>query len=228
MRLSKIRRWEENLTRSCVHQPPVDEIAAGGTYMRGRWAEEVFGQAGPVTLELGCGRGEYSVALARRDPARNVVGVDIKGHRFWHGAKTAEDEGLTNLAFLRARIEYIDHYFGPDEVDCVWLTFSDPQPQNNKGTKRITSPVFLRRYSRFLKPDGRVHVKTDSELLFETTRDQASEAGFEVTLASDDVHGRLVHEVPPGLAELLSLRTLYEQRWISRGARIRYLELRRV
>jgi tRNA (guanine-N7-)-methyltransferase len=227
MRRSKVRRWEENAGFECVHQPPVHEIAAGGTYMRGCWARDVLGTSGPLALELGCGSGAVSLALARRDPTRGVVGVDIKGHRFWIGAKAALAEDLTNIAFLRARIEYIDHYFGPAEVEEVWLTFSDPQPKDDKGTKRITSPVFLRRYGRLLTEDGRVHVKTDSPLVYERTRDEAAQAGFEVAVASEDVHGELVHTAPADLVELLAVQTRFEEKWRAGGARIRYLQLRR-
>ena len=226
MRRTKQRRWEENTGFACVHQPSIREIKAGGTYMRGDWASEVLGTQGPIALELGCGSGAVTLALARRDPSRGVVGVDIKGHRFWLGAKTALAEGLDNVAFLRARIEYIDHYFGPDEVDEIWLTFSDPQPKDEKGTKRITSPVFLRRYSRFLTEDGRVHVKTDSALVYERTRDEAAQAGFEVAVASEDVHGDLIHRTPAELADLLAVQTRFEERWRADGARIRYLQLR--
>jgi len=227
MRRNKVRRWEENAQFDCVHQPPVHEIAAGGTYLRGRWAEDALGTTGPLALELGCGTGDLSLALARHDPRRGVVGVDIKGHRFWVGAKAALAEGLTNLAFLRTRIEYIDHFFGPDEVQEIWLTFSDPQPKDDKGTKRITSPVFLRRYGRFLTEDGRVHVKTDNALVYERARDEAAEAGFEVAVASEDVHGELLPRAPAELAKLLSVETRFEEKWRAGGARIRYLQLRR-
>lgn len=227
MRRSKVCRWEENLGFACVHQPSISEIAAGKTYLRGTWGQEALGTQGPIALELGCGSGAVTLALGRRDRSRGVVGVDIKGHRFWMGAKAAHEEQLGNVAFLRARIEYIDHYFGPDEVDEVWLTFSDPQPKDEKGTKRITSPVYLRRYSRFLTGSGVVHVKTDSPLVYERTRDEASQAGFEVVMASEDVHGELLHRAPEDLAELLSVQTHYERKWRMGGASIRYLQLQR-
>jgi len=227
MRRSKIERWTENEGFPCVHQPPVREIAEGGTYMRGRWGAEVFGLEAPLALELGCGCGAVTLALARSDRTRGVVGVDIKGHRFWHSAKVATQEGVSNVAFLRGRVEYIDHYFGASEVGEVWLTFSDPQPKDDKGTKRITSPVFLRRYARFLAPGAVVHVKTDSALVYERAVTESGEAGYEVALASEDVHGELVHEAPTELAELLAVQTRYEKKWRARGERIRYVQLRR-
>lgn len=226
MRINKTSKWQENTTRACVFEPPVREIAEGGTFMQGRWRSDVFEHGGPLILELGCGRGEYTLELARRYPQRNHLGVDIKGHRFWFGAKRVEQEQLGNAAFLRARIEYIDHFFAPGEVDEIWLTFSEPQLRDGKGTKRITSPVFMRRYERFLVPGGLVHVKTDSEFLYERTLSDIREAGYEVTIASDDVYGRLVHDVPEELREQLEVSTQFERKWLKQGKLIRYLQIR--
>jgi tRNA (guanine-N7-)-methyltransferase len=226
MRRSKTLKWRENIARACVYEPPVREIAEGGTFMRGQWRSQVFGHDGPLTLELGCGRGEYTLELARRYPQRNHLGVDIKGHRFWFGAKRVEQEQLTNAAFLRARIEYMDHFFAPGEVDEIWLTFSEPQVRDGKGTKRITSPVFMRRYERFLVPGGLVHVKTDSTFLYERTLSDLRAAGYEITIASDDVYGRLVHEVPDDLREVLEVNTQFERKWLKQGKRIRYLQVK--
>ena len=130
-----------------------------------------FGNDRPITLELGCGKGEYTVGLARRHPDRNFIGVDIKGHRFWRGAKTSSEEGLDNVAFLRTKIEFVQNFFAEGEVAEVWLTFSDPQPKDEKGTKRITSEVFLKRYQQFMVPGGLIHVKSDSELLYALSKE---------------------------------------------------------
>ena len=227
MRRSKTLRWQENRTFSCVHQPPVAEVAAAGSYNRGRWAREILHTRGPITLELGCGGAETTLALARRDPTRGFVGVDIKGHRFWHAAKTVEVEGLGNVAFLRARIEYIDHYFGPGEVGDIWLTFSDPQPKNTKGTKRLTSPIFLRRYARMQVPKARVHIKTDSDDLFALAQKEPPEAGYEITRIVADIHAPLPTNFPADLAEILSVKTRYERKWLARGKRIHYVQLMR-
>lgn len=227
MRRTKTLRWQENLERANVHQPDIQEIARGGRYNQGQWAE-VLGAPGPLALELGCGGGETTLALARQNETRGVIGVDVKGHRFWEGAKIAEEEGLSHVAFLRARIEYIDHYFAPAEVGQVWLTFSDPQPKDEKGTKRITSPVFLRRYRRILSGSGTVHVKTDSELIYERTREEAHEADFRVVRSSEDVHGSFLEEIPESLAEVLRTQSRYEERWRREGKLIHYLELEQV
>lgn len=229
MARSKRQRWVLNQGLPHVYEPPVREMLGRPFELRGRWNEEVFTVPRPITLELGCGRGDYTFQLAGRCPDRNFVGVDIKGHRFWHGAQAVAEAGLTNAAFLRARIELIEQCFAPGEVDQIWLTFSDPMPRDGKGTRRITSPVFLARYARVLSGRGPVHVKTDSQLLYERTLEGAREAGHEVVLATDDLHGELLPD-PGGvldgeLREELAIRTHYEARWIAAGRRIRYLQL---
>ncbi|MDA1265354.1 MAG: tRNA (guanosine(46)-N7)-methyltransferase TrmB [Planctomycetota bacterium] len=222
-RRTKQERWEDNHGRPSVHEPPPLEINSGGTYMRGRWAREVFGRRAPLTLEIGCGHGEYCLALARRDLGRNVIGIDIKSHRFWLGAKTAEQEGLQHVAFLRGRAEFIERFFAPGEVSEIWLTFSEPQLRNAKGTKRITSRVFLERYRRVLTPGGLVHIKTDSELIYERALAEAAPSGFRVTLDVPDVD--VTAGLEAELVELLGVQTKYERKWRERGIQIRYLRL---
>lgn len=222
----KLRKWEENAAFSHVFEPDLKSIVDGATWNRGNWADKVFGNGLPITLELGCGKGEYTVGLARRHPDRNFIGVDIKGHRFWRGAKTAQEEGLFNVAFLRTKIEFVQNFFAEGEVSEIWLTFSDPQPKDEKGTKRITSEVFLRRYQQFMKPGGLIHVKSDSPLLYALSKAGWTEAGFPVLEDSQDVHGDLVHRVAPDFAEVLRIRTYYESRWLDEGKKIHYLRTR--
>lgn len=226
MTRTKRQKWELNRRLPRVFEPPIAEVVRGAEFLRGTWHAGVFGNQHPITLELGCGRGTYTVELARRHPARSFVGVDVKGHRFATGARAAAEEGLANVAFLRGKVEFIERYFAPAEVAEIWLTFSDPQPRDGKGTKRITSPYFLERYARVLAPRGLVHVKSDSPLLYRRTREGALAAGHEVLAASDDVHGRFVRECEPELAELLAIRTTYEERWVAAGRRIHYLRIR--
>ena len=145
---SKRERWAENAELECVHEPDLSEVAAGRSYLRGRWAADHFGDEAPLTLELGCGQGLFAVDLARRFPDRSHVGVDVKGHRFWRGARLATDEGVRNAAFLRARIQWLDRFFGPGEVAEIWVTFSDPQLADKRGTKRLVSPCWCRRAPR--------------------------------------------------------------------------------
>ena len=162
----KLVKWQELATFERVFEPTLQEAVDGTDYeLKGSWSQKVFGNDHPIVLELGCGKGEYTLAQARRDPSRNYIGVDIKGQRVWRGAKTANEEEMQHVAFLRTRIEFVDRYFGPNEVSEIWLTFSDPQPKDEKGTKRITSSVFIeKRYRKFLKPGSLIHVKSDSTL----------------------------------------------------------------
>ena len=186
--------------------------------MRGRWREEFFHNTNPVVLELGCGRGEYTVGLAEMFPEKNFIGVDIKGARMWTGATDSLRKGMKNVAFLRTHIEIIDRFFAKDEVQELWLTFSDPQMK--KATKRLTSTYFLERYRRFLSDGGLVHVKTDSNFLFTYTRLLLEANHLPVEVMTDDLY----HS---GQAdEILSIRTYYEQQWLDRGIDIKYIRFR--
>jgi tRNA (guanine-N7-)-methyltransferase len=223
----KLVKWLENRTFDRVFEPPLEEAVEGKEFVhKGQWRENVFQNDHPIVLELGCGKGEYTVGQARKYPHKNFVGVDIKGHRFWRGAKTANEESLANAAFLRTRIEFIDRFFAPNEVDEVWITFSDPQPKDEKGTKRITSSIFIERYKKFLKPGSLVHVKSDSPLLYALSKESYLEAGYDILVDSQDVYGELVHRVDDELRALLEIRTFYEQMWLEEGRKIHYMQLK--
>ena len=186
--------------------------------MRGAWNERFFKNNHPIVLELGCGRGEYTVGLGRLFPEKNFIGVDIKGARMWSGAKESAETGMTNVAFLRTNIEIIDRFFAPGEVSEIWLTFSDPQMK--KATKRLTSTYFMTRYRRFLVDNGLIHLKTDSNFMFTYTRYMVEHNHLPVEVLTDDLY----HS---GLAdEILSIRTYYEQQWLDRGLNIKYLRFR--
>ena len=186
--------------------------------MRGAWNERFFKNNHPIVLELGCGRGEYTVGLGRLFPEKNFIGVDIKGARMWSGAKESAETGITNVAFLRTNIEIIDRFFAPGEVSEIWLTFSDPQMK--KATKRLTSTYFMERYRRFLVDNGLIHLKTDSNFMFTYTRYMVEHNHLPVEVLTDDLY----HS---GLAdEILSIRTYYEQQWLARGLNIKYLRFR--
>ena len=212
----KIRKFKENEEFKCLIQPRMDEVMHKDHPLKGRWGAEIFGNSHPIILELGCGKGEYTIALAERFPQNNYIGVDIKGARLWKGAKYATGHSLPNVAFLRTRIDFIDSLFGPSEVSEIWLTFSDPQPK--KPNKRLSSPIFLERYSHFLRPDGIIHLKTDSQLLHESTLEVIREGGHTLLEADNDIYGS-------GLVEresLLSIQTFYEQMFLSEGKAITY------
>lgn len=184
--------------------------------MAGHWRENYFHNDNPIVLELGCGRGEYTVGLAQRDPNKNYIGIDIKGARMWAGAKQAELAQMSNVAFLRTNIEMLCHFFAPDEVDEIWITF--PDPQMKKVTKRLTSTAFLQRYASFLKPDGIVHLKTDSNFLYTYTDALVKVNNLPVEVNTTDLY----HS---GLADdILSIRTYYEQQWLDRGLNIKYIK----
>jgi len=223
----KLRKWAENATFNHVFEPDLKEAVRGvDADVKGKWANEVFLNDNPITLELGCGKGEYTVGLAKQYPNRNFIGVDIKGHRFWRGAKTAKEESIPNVAFLRTKIEFIDRYFDKDEVSEIWLTFSDPQPKDEKGTKRITSPVYIERYKKLLKPGSIINVKTDSVLLYDLSKEGYLEKGYNILQDSQDVYGELVNEVDEDLKAALEIVTYYEDRWLSEGKKIHFLQLK--
>lgn len=213
----KIRRFAENATFRCVVQPEFEEAFRKDYKLKGAWNREFFGNDNPIVLELGCGRGEYTVALAQRFPERNFIGVDVKGARLWRGAKTATETGMGNVAFLRTRIEFIESFFAPGEVDEIWITFPDPQLHKNRIKKRLTAPQFLAMYARFLRPGGGINLKTDSAHLHEYTKNLAQGNGLPVSACCADIYGT-------GFAdEVLSIKTTYEQRFLQQGLPITYL-----
>ena len=185
--------------------------------MQGHWHEQYFHNNNPIVLELGCGKGEYTVELAKLHPDMNFIGVDIKGARMWTGATQALNEGLKNVAFLRTNIEIIERFFAPDEVQEIWLTFSDPQMKNPH--KRLTSTFFLERYRKFLIDGGIIHLKTDSNFLFTYTTYLVEKNQLPVLLRTTDLYSQ-----GPEYAEVASIQTYYESMWIARGLNIKYMK----
>ena len=201
-----------------VFEYPYSQVADTPCEMKGNWNRDFFKNDHPIVLELGCGRGEYAVGLARRYPEKNFIGVDIKGARMWTGAKQAQEEGLANVAFLRTNIEIIDRFFAPGEVSEIWLTFSDPQMK--KVTKRLTSTYFMERYRKFLVPGGLVHLKTDSNFMFTYTKAMVEANHFPVEFITDDLYHSGLDD------DILRIRTYYEQQWLDRGLSIKYIKFR--
>lgn len=218
---NKISRFAENATFEHVVQPTFTELMTDALPLRGRWNADFFEREAPLVLELGCGRGEYTIGLARLAPQKNYLGVDIKGARIWRGAKTAVELGLDNVGFLRTHVDHLLRCFGPQEVDEIWLTFSDPQI--GKARKRLTSPLFLARYKEILKPGGVIHLKTDSPLLYEYTLEQIAAQGLTIQERSAEVYAELVPRVSPEEQAVLNIRTYYERMWLAAGRTIHYV-----
>lgn len=216
----KLRKFRENETFENLLQPTTAEVFQKDHPMKGNWGEKMFGNNNPIILELGCGKGEYTIALAEKFPQNNYIGVDIKGARLWKGAKYATEKSLKNVAFLRTRIEFIDSIFAQGEVSEIWLTFSDPQP--NKPRKRLSSPLFLERYSHILKEDGIIHLKTDSQLLHEYTLETIESENHILFEANNDIYGTNRAEND----DILSVKTFYEKQFLAKGMAITYAKWR--
>ena len=219
----KLQRFAENLTFANLFQVGFEELERDGFALRGQWREH-FGNDHPLTLELGCGKGDYTLALARIHPERNFIGVDIKGARLWRGAKTATEEQMPNVAFIRTRIEMIDRFFAPDEVSEIWITFCDPQPK--KPNKRLTAPRFLDTYSRFLAPQSTLHLKTDSQELYDYTLNEVLPArNVEVLASTNDLYSVPADSVGGAIfAEARLTQTFYERMFLAEGKPITYLQ----
>ena len=223
----KLRKFAENETFSCLLQPSSKELLADGFFslrdhsVKGHWYPQMFPVQHPLVVELGCGKGEYTIDLAQRLPDRNYVGVDIKGARLWKGAKYATEHSLSNVAFLRTKVEFLEALFAPGEVSEIWLTFSDPQVRSENS--RLTSPLFLERYRKFLAPGGVVHLKTDSRFLHEYTKAVCAANGLEVLQCTEDLYGS-PERLP--MPELYEVQTFYEKMFLEQGYKITYMSFR--
>jgi len=224
MSKNKLSKFADMATYPHVFEAPFSALGEGTFKLRGRWHDDFFGNRNPIVLELGCGRGEYTVGLARMFPDKNFIGVDIKGARMWTGATESLRDGLKNVAFLRTNIEFIERFFAQDEVAEIWLTFSDPQMR--KATKRLTSTFFLNRYRRILIDGGLIHVKTDSNFLFTYTRCLLERNALPALVETADLYHDLAASGDEETRRILGIRTYYETQWLARGLAIRYLKFR--
>ncbi len=229
MSKGKLAKFADMVANPLVIEAPYNTIQEETSFeLKGHWHELFFKNSNPIVLELGCGRGEYTVGLARKYADTNFIGVDIKGARMWTGAQEAQKEGMQNVGFLRTHIEFIDRFFALDEVSEIWLTFSDPQMK--KATKRLTSTYFLERYRRFLTDGGLIHLKTDSSFLFTYTEEMLKANHLVPECSTRDLYKPLPNspqrEEPDGSEEARSIQTYYEQMWRDRGIAIKYLRFR--
>jgi len=216
---NKLKRFNENETFSNVFQPTRDALVKSNYKLKGHWRSEVFKNNKPLVLELGCGKGEYAVALAKKYPNINFVGIDIKGARFWRGAKTAIEDNIPNVAFLRTQIELIDHAFAENEVDEIWITFPDPQIKYKRTKHRMTNATFLERYKQILKPKGVVNLKTDSEFMHGYTLGLLHGAGHNVLYANHNVYKQ---EGSP--EDVTNIQTFYESQYLEQNKPITYIK----
>jgi len=216
---NKLARWTELGSYDNVIQPEIGDVSGKDHLIKGRWHKDIFKNENPIILELGCGKGEYTIGLANRFPDNNYIGIDIKGARMWRGAKTANEQNLPNVAFLRTRIEFINSFFSTDEVDEIWITFPDPHPGGRNSNKRLTSPWFLNSYRLFLKDKGIIHLKTDNKELYEFTGKVLSYNSLETIRSMNDLYAEKIDRI-------LSIRTHYEKIFLDEGLKINYLSFR--
>ena len=218
---NKLKRFGENEAFGNVFQPSRETVVSGEFELKGKWNSDFFRNSNPIILELGCGKGEYSVGLAEKFPEKNFVGIDIKGARFWRGAKTAVENGLENVAFVRTQIELINHIFAENEVDEIWITFPDPQIKYKRTKHRMTNSEFLQLYKKILKTEGIVNLKTDSEFMHGYTLGLLHGEGHEVLYANHNVY---VNEGSP--IEVTEIQTFYEKQYLEINKAITYIRFR--
>lgn len=221
---NKLERWAEMEGFPHVIQDSRAELMKTPHAIQGKWNSDFFKNEHPIVLELGCGKGEYTVGLARRFPNKNFIGIDVKGARIWRGAKTVLEEKISNAGFIRTRIDFIAAFFSPGEVSEIWLTFSDPQPRPQWEKKRLTSPWFLERYTRLLGKDGIIHVKSDSDFLYEYTREVIRRYQLKCIVDTSDLYGDDFNSFDAETKDILDIRTFYEEMWLSKGKKIKYLK----
>lgn len=214
---NKLRKFAENETFENLFQPSFDEVWRTDFHLKGKWNNSFFRNDNPIVLELGCGKGEYTVNLAKSYPSKNFIGVDIKGARLWKGAKESNDLSLYNVAFIRTRIENIASFFAKNEVSEIWITFPDPQPRPSKARKRLSSSRFLSYYQQFVVNNGLVHLKTDSQELHEYTKAVVEANGLNTLTCTNDLYNNNIAD------KSLSIRTFYESMFLEQGKPITYL-----
>jgi tRNA (guanine-N7-)-methyltransferase len=213
----KLVHFTENLTFPFLFQPKYHDLVPRFR-LRSLWGEEFFHNGNPIVLELGCGKGEYTVALGALHPESNYIGIDLKGSRLWRGCKSVTEQGLTNVAFVRTQVNHIPFIFGPGEVSEIWITFPDPQPKRER--KRLTAPMFFQKYREVLRNDGIIHLKTDDSDFFSYTLEVVKELGLNLLFSTTDLYNS-GHD-----GDVLSTRTYYENIWLEKGKEICYLKVR--
>lgn len=224
---NKLARFAEMAAFSNVFQVPFKEAQHQSHSLKGNWSKEVFKNNKPIVLELGCGKGEYTVGMAKVFPNKNFIGIDIKGARMWRGAKTALEENIDNARFLRTRIELVDSFFSENEISEIWITFPDPQMRRDREAKRLTSPGFMKNYFKFLKSGGLIHLKTDSAFLFEYTNEIAASLPVIITITTPKLYMDIKNfDLPEKEKEILGIPTFYEKKFSEIGHEICYIQMK--
>jgi tRNA (guanine-N7-)-methyltransferase len=222
----KLSRFAEIKNFPNVFEPSIKEIAVNGYYMKSNWHSDYFKNNNPIVLELGCGKGEYTIGLSKQFPDKNFIGVDIKGARIWRGAKTAHDEKRSNVAFLRTKIDFIESFFSMGEVSEIWITFPDPQPKKSKARKRLTAPGFINRYKNILTSNGIIHLKTDNTALYEYTLESLTENSHEIIFSTNDLYSSVILPQNLEAAGITDIKTHYEAIFTAKGEKIKYIKFR--
>ena len=220
MSKNKLAKFAENETFPNFFQPSYNDIKENGFPLKGKWATDFFKNDNPIILELGCGRGEYTIGLAEIFPDKNFIGIDRKGARIWKGCKTSIENNMENVAFLRMQINHIVSYFEKNEISEIWITFPDPQPKRSKVNKRLTSPLFLDFYRQIVKLGGIIHLKTDDDSLYAYTLEVIADLGEELIEKQDDIYASQNPD------ETLKIETYYEKMWREEGKSIKYIKFK--
>lgn len=213
---NKLERFAENLTFDNLFQVGFEQLKDKDFFLKGKWREEYFKNDNPIVLELGCGKGEYTVGLGEKYTNKNFIGIDIKGARLWRGCKTAFENKMNNVAFLRCQIQMLEKLFDKDEVDEIWITFCDPQLKNEN--RRLTCPRFLERYAKVIKPDGILYLKTDSTELYEYTSEMLKQENHTILFESNDLYGTDLED------DVKDIQTFYEKMYLKEGKKIKYIK----
>ena len=220
MSKNKLEKFAENETFPNFFQSGYHKIKEEGFALQGKWTKDFFKNNQPIILELGCGRGEYTVGMAEIFPNKNFIGIDRKGARMWKGCKASIENNMSNVAFLRTQINHIPYYFGNDEISEIWITFPDPQPKRSKANKRLTSPLFLDFYRQILKQDGIIHLKTDDDSLYAYTLEVIENLQNELIEKQDDIYASV------NIDKTLKIETYYEKMWKEEGKSIKYVKFK--
>ncbi|MCK5822469.1 MAG: tRNA (guanosine(46)-N7)-methyltransferase TrmB [Bacteroidales bacterium] len=225
MAKKKLQHFKEFGSFDFTFEPDFKEFFQADYHLKGKWSKKVFNNNNPIVLELGCGKGEYATNLASQNPNKNFIGIDIKGNRMWKGANIAFEKKITNIAFLRTQIEFVDSFFTKNEIDEIWITFPDPQLKKRRNKKRLTSALFLNKYINILKPNGFVNLKTDNIVLYDYTLSLVKQNELEINVSTNDLYSEKNTELNK-LSEAKSIKTFYEKQYLEKEEKIKFIKFK--